>query len=94
MKDPGWSIAEDVFTCPLLAGQGLHRRSFVQGHEVSDGAGTHSIEGKKWLEKAGHFARDFLKGLAPNGTRIAWYIVEIGPKIFSEIPGDGCLEGP
>ena len=31
---------------------------------TSHGAGTHSIEGKKWQEKAGHFAGDFRKHLA------------------------------
>ena len=33
------------------------------------GAGTHSIEGKKWQEKAGHFAGDFWKRLALMVTK-------------------------
>ena len=38
-------------------------------HNTPHGAGTHSIEGKKWQEKARHFAGDFWKRLALMVTK-------------------------
>ena len=36
---------------------------FARSTPTSQGAGTHSIEGKNWQEKAGHFAGNFWKHL-------------------------------
>ena len=51
-------------------GLGSAERSPMQICKLAPhGAGTHSIEGKKWHEKAGHFATDFRKRFALMVTK-------------------------